>query len=87
MGLLEPKVTRRKKLKRSRTSLDPMDIVKGRKIQLGDNLLDEVGTRRSLLSLGLCHMVLCIKNHHVGRILFGLGLSPWTQFELELERV
>ena len=29
MGLLEPKVTRRKKLKRSRTSLDDMDYVKG----------------------------------------------------------
>ena len=27
------------------TSLDPMDNVKGQKIHLGDNLLDEVGTQ------------------------------------------
>ena len=30
---------------KARTALDPMDNVKGQKIHLGDNLLDEVGTR------------------------------------------
>ena len=57
LGLLEPKVIGKKKLKRSRTSMYPMDNVKGKKIHLEDNLLDEVRTRRSLLGLGLCHMI------------------------------
>ena len=57
MRLLKPKVTIRKQLKRPKTSLDLMDNVKGQKIHLGDNLLDEVGTRKNLLSLGLCHVV------------------------------
>ena len=29
----------------ARTALDPMDNVKGQKIHLGHNLLDEVGTQ------------------------------------------
>ena len=57
LGLLEPKVIGRNKLKRSRTSMYPMDNVKGQKIHLEDNLLDEVRTRRSLLGLGLGHMI------------------------------
>ena len=57
LGLLEPKVIGKKKLKRSRTSMYPMDNVKGQKIHLEDNLSDEVRTRRNLLGLGLCHII------------------------------
>ena len=50
LGLLEPKVTGRKNLKRPRTSLDLMNNVKGQKIHLGDNISDEVGTQVGLHS-------------------------------------
>ena len=57
LGLLEPKAIGKKKLKRSRTSMYPMDNVKGQKIHLEDNLFDEVRTRRNLLGLRLCHII------------------------------
>ena len=50
LGLSEPKVTGKKKSKRPMTSLDPLNNVKGQKIHLGDNLLDEVGTQVGLYS-------------------------------------
>ena len=36
-------------MEEDRTSLDPMDNIRGQKIYLGDNLLDEVGTQVGLL--------------------------------------